>query len=123
MVSLEGIPKVLSTIARGIQFQAAEITFYRESGRLGINGEPDELTKVKSFNWRDRDQGGYYSRDNEFSVEFGINGRNFSYGKIKYVFMDGRNSLEVQDEILLERIHDAISSLSSRIRKSADKTV
>lgn len=122
MVSLEGIPKVLSTIARGIQFQAAEITFYRESGRLGINGEPDELTKVKSFNWQDRDQSGYYSRDNEFSVEFGISGRNFSYGKIKYVFMDGRNSLEVQDEILLERIHDAISSLSSRIRKSADTT-
>tara|TARA_B100001093_G_scaffold100534_1_gene92612 strand:+ start:17013 stop:18575 length:1563 start_codon:yes stop_codon:yes gene_type:complete len=122
MNSLEDIPKVLSTIARGIQFHAAEINFYRESGRLGVAGNPNEFTKLRTFSWQDPDQKGYFSRDKEFSVEFAINGRNFSYGSIKYIFMDGRTTLEVQDEILLERIHDAVSSLSSRLRKSPDLT-
>ena len=56
-------------------------------------------------------------RDNEFSVEFAISGRNFAHGKVEYVFMDGRSALSVQDEVLLERIHDAISSLAARLRK------
>ena len=31
--------------------------------------------------------------------------------------MDGRKSLSVQDEVLLERIHDSIVSLASKLRK------
>ena len=69
------------------------------------------------MSWTDPDQAGYFSRDKEFLVEFSISGRNFAYGKVEYVFMDGRSNLSVQDEILLERIHDALSSFSSRLRK------
>jgi hypothetical protein len=32
--------------------------------------------------------------------------------------MDGRSSLQVQEEVLLERVHDALSSLAARLRKS-----
>ena len=32
--------------------------------------------------------------------------------------MDGRSSLSVQDEVLLERIHDAVANLAGRLRKS-----
>ena len=31
--------------------------------------------------------------------------------------MDGRSSLSVQDEVLLERVHDSISTLARRLRK------
>ena len=31
--------------------------------------------------------------------------------------MDGRDSLGVQDEVLLERIHDAVLTLATRLRK------
>ena len=47
----------------------------------------------------------------KFIVEFPLAGRNYAYGKIEYRFMDGRSSLTVQDEVLLERIHDSISVL------------
>ena len=50
-------------------------------------------------------------------AEFVIAGRNFSYGKVQYYFLDGRTFLSVQDEVLLERIHDSISNLAARLRK------
>jgi hypothetical protein len=31
--------------------------------------------------------------------------------------MDGRSSLSVQDEVLLERIHDSLTDLAGRLRK------
>jgi hypothetical protein len=43
------------------------------------------------------------------------------YGSINYQFLDGRQNLEVHDEILLERIHDAISSLAGRVRRAEFK--
>ena len=36
--------------------------------------------------------------------------------------MDGRSSLSVQDEVLLERIHDSISSFASKLRKENNIT-
>ena len=56
--------------------------------------------------------------DKEFVAEFQISGRNYSYGKIRYVFMDGRGNLSVQDEVLLERVHDAFAIFASGLRKS-----
>jgi hypothetical protein len=32
--------------------------------------------------------------------------------------MDGRSNLSVQDEVLLERIHDALAVLAGRLRKA-----
>jgi hypothetical protein len=85
---------------------------------LGTAIEDNEPKIGKTIQWRDTEQSGYFSRDKEFSVEFAISGRNFAYGKAEYVFMDGRSSLSVQDEVLLERIHDAISSLAAKLRKN-----
>ena len=80
--------------------------------------EKEQHTIGKAIHWRDSEQTGYFSRDKEFRVEFSISGRNFAYGKVEYTFMDGRSSLSVQDEVLLERIHDAVSSFSARLRKN-----
>ena len=35
-------------------------------------------------------------------------------------YLDGRGSLDVQEEILLERIHDALASLAARVRKKTE---
>ncbi len=118
MNSLEGVSEVMGKAAEGMQFQEATLAFYEENGHLGIKGESNSSTSRKSFSWKDPEQRGFYSRDKEFVVEYGINGRNFTYGKASYRFMDGRSNLDVQEEILLERIHDALASLVARVRKN-----
>ena len=71
----------------------------------------------KIVRWSDSEQSGYFSRDKEFKVEFPISGRNFNYGKVEYSFVDGRSSLSVQDEVLLERVHDSISNFAGKLRQ------
>ena len=117
-VSLESLSLSLAKAAEGLQFQEAKISFFSDNGRLGTALDSKNPNIGKVFSWSDRNQTGYFSRDNEFSVEFPISGRNFSYAIAKYRFMDGRSSLTVQEEILLERIHDAISNLAGRLRKT-----
>ncbi|MEC8243677.1 MAG: MraY family glycosyltransferase [Verrucomicrobiota bacterium] len=116
--SLDHLEKCLGKAAEGIQFQEAKISFYQNSSRLGVKlGEKNpEVGKI--VKWSDPEQAGFFPRDKEFSAQFPIAGRNFSYGIVEYVFIDGRKNLSVQDEVLLERIHDSVSSLASRLRKS-----
>lgn len=118
MDSLEGVSEALGKAAEGMQFQEASLAFFEEKGRLGIEGEVTDATDRKSILWKDSEQRGFYSRDKEFLAEFGINGRNYVYGSARYRFIDGRSSIDVQEEILLERIHDALASLAARIRKN-----
>ncbi|MDC0369519.1 undecaprenyl/decaprenyl-phosphate alpha-N-acetylglucosaminyl 1-phosphate transferase [Opitutales bacterium] len=116
-VDFESLEDCLSKAAEGMRFHQASIQLFHDEGRLGsdLNFENPSVGKV--ITWRDQEQSGYFSRDKEFVVEFSISGRNFAYGKVQYRFMDGRSSLSVQDEVLLERIHDSISSLAGRLRK------
>ena len=115
--SLEALEDCLSKAALGMQFHEAKISFFNSSNHLGVDLDEKNPQIGKTIRWVDREQAGYYSRDKEFSVEFSISGRNFTYGKAEYLFMDGRSSLSVQDGVLLERIHDSISSLASKLRK------
>ena len=116
---IEGISEALGKAAEGMQFQEVSLALYEEgNGKLGIKGEASDSTTRKSIWWKNPEQSGFYSRDKEFVTEFGINGRNFAYGSIQYTYMDGRSSLDVQEEILLERIHDALASLAARVRKA-----
>ena len=116
-VDLESLEDCLSKAAEGMQFQQATIRLFHDEGRLGSDLNLKNPSVGKVISWCDQEQSGYFSRDKEFVVEFPISGRNFAYGKIQYYFMDGRSSISVQDEVLLERIHDAISSLAGRLRK------
>lgn len=118
MEDLEGVSEALGKAAEGMQFQEVSLAFFQNEGRLGIEGESTDATDQRNFYWKDREQSGFYSRDKEFLAEFGINGRNFLYGSVQYRFMDGRSKMDVQEEILLERIHDALASLAARIRKN-----
>ena len=116
--TLEDLKDCLAKAAEGMQFCKARINFFHADKRLGAPLENNEPEIGKTIQWRDREQSGYFSRDKEFSVEFAISGRNFAYGKVEYTFMDDRSSLTVQDEVLLERIHDAVSSFAARLRKN-----
>ena len=118
MDSLERVSEALGKAAEGMQFQEVSLSFFQENGQLGVEGESTAATDRKSFQWKDSEQRGFYPRDKEFVAEFGINGRNYFYGSIEYKFVDGRSKMDVQEEILLERIHDALSSLAARIRKN-----
>ena len=115
--NLEIIEECLGKVAEGMQFQKASLSFYHEGGRLGSDIKLNTPPIGKVVNWRNPKLSGYFSRDKEFVVEFTISGRNFAYGKMQYCFIDGRSSLSVQDEVLLERIHDSISNLAGRLRK------
>ncbi len=119
--SLEKVQECLGKAAEGIQFHEAEVSFYTTKGRLGSRFNANNKHIGKVVRWLDPQQNGFFSRDKEFVAEFQISGRNYSYGKIRYVFMDGRNNLSVQDEVLLERIHDALALLASRLRKAEFK--
>ena len=121
MNSIEEVQEALGKAAEGMQFQEVSLAFFEESGRLGIKGEATTSTTRQSISWKGPEQRGFYSRDKEFVTEFGINGRNFAYGSIQYRYMDGRSSLDVQEEILLERIHDALASLAARVRKKSEE--
>jgi len=118
LVSLDNVQACIEKAAEGMQFHEAEVSFYETNGRLGsgLNGDNPSIGRVVS--WINPQQNGYFARDKEFVAEFQISGRNYSYGKIRYVFMDGRSSLSVQDEVLLERVHDAFALLSGRLRKA-----
>jgi UDP-GlcNAc:undecaprenyl-phosphate GlcNAc-1-phosphate transferase len=115
---LKDMPTIFAKVAEGMQFNEVLLDIFEDDGRLGIKGSPDGSTSIRKLYWKDPEQSGYYSRDKEFVAEFGINGRNYAYGTVKYRFMDGRSNLKVQEEILLERIHDALASMVARIRKS-----
>ena len=117
--TLEDLRFCLAKAAEGMQYYKAKISFYLILKlRIGSPLRVDLPPIGKSIHWSDPEQSGYFSRDKEFSAEFSISGRNFAYGKIEYTFMDGRSSLSVQDEVLLERIHDAVSSFAARLRKA-----
>jgi len=116
-VDLESLEDCLSKAAEGMRFKQATIRLFHEKSRLGSDLSLENPLVGKVITWRDPEQPGYFSRDKEFLVEFPISGRNFAYGKVEYCFMDGRSSLSVQDEVLLERIHDSISNLAGRLRK------
>ena len=117
--SLEQLEECLSKVGEGMEFQRANISFYMVEGRLGSELKFENPTVGKVVSWRNLKHSGYFNREKEFTVEFPISGRNFAYGKAEYIFSDGRSSLSVQDEVLLERVHDSISSLASRLRKDS----
>ena len=116
--TLEDLEDSLAKAAEGMQFYQAKISFYHSDHRLGSPLEEEQHLIGKAIHWRDSEQTGYFSRDKEFSVGFSISGRNFAYGQVEYTFIDGRSSLSVQDEVLLERIHDAVSIFAARLRKN-----
>lgn len=118
----DGVSDAMGKAAEGMQFQEVDLGFFEKDGRLGVKENHPASHDRRSFLWKDPEQSGFYSRSKEFIAEFEINGRNFSYGKIQYKFMDGRSNLDVQEEILLERMHDALASLAARIRKSEKAT-
>ena len=115
--NLDILKSCLGKAAEGMQFQKAEISLFQDNGRLGSDLDLKKTSIGKVISWIDPNQSGYFSRDKEFLVEFPISGRNFAYGKIQYVFIDGRSNLSVQDEVLLERIHDSISVLAEGLGK------
>ena len=115
--SLDKLNAVLEKVAEGMQFHEAIITFYEEDGKLGSRTNTEENSIGEKVSWRDPDYSGYYSRKDEFIAEFPISGRNYNYGKILYRFIDNRDKLEVNEEILLERIHDGLSVFAGKVRK------
>ena len=117
--SLEELEQCLCKVAEGMQFQKAIISFFYESSRLGVELGKENAKVDRIVQWQDPEQIGYFSRDKEFSAQFSLTGRNFAYGTLEYIFMDGRNNLSVQDEVLLERIHDSISLLARKLRKES----
>ena len=119
VTSLDQLEDCLEKAAEGMGFQEAKISFFYDSNRLGAELDNQDPKVGRSVQWQDPNQTGYFSRKNEFIAKFAISGRNFNYGKVEYSFMDGRDSLSVQDEILLERIHDSISLLARKLRKES----
>ena len=114
---LNVLESCLAKAAEGMQYQQAKIKLFHSEGRLGVALDEENTSTGKIISWNDPSQVGYFSREKEFVVEFPLSGRNYAYGKIEYRFMNGRSSLSVQDEVLLERIHDSISVFASKLRK------
>ena len=115
--SLEVLEECFTKAAVGMQFHEVKFSLYQSSNRLGVELGKKNPKIGQIIKWIDPEQAGYFSRDKEFSAQFLISGRNLTYGMVEYVFLDGRESLSVQDEVLLERIHDSITNLARKLRK------
>ena len=117
--SLDNLPAILEKAAEGMQFHEAIITFYEEDGKLGSRISSGSNETGETVSWKDPEHSGFYSRKNEFVAEFPISGRKYNYGKILYRFIDNRDKLEVNEEVLLERIHDGLSVFAGKVRKQS----
>lgn len=115
--SFDKLPIILKKAAEGMQFHEAIITFYKEDGKLGSRISSGSNETGETVSWKDPEHSGFYSRKNEFVAEFPISGRKYNYGKILYRFIDNRDKLEVNEEVLLERIHDGLSIFAAKVRK------
>ena len=116
--SLEEVEAVFSKVAEGMLIHEVKVDFFSAGGKLGVLPKTEDSASTSSIRWKDPGQKGYFSRDKEFIAEFSISGRNYSYGIARYTFMDGRSNLEVQEEVLLERVHDGLASLAAKLRKA-----
>ena len=116
--SLDNLPAILEKAAEGMQFHEAIITFYEEDGKLGSRISSGSNETGETVSWKDPEHSGFYSRKHEFVAEFPISGRKYNYGKILYRFIDNRDKLEVNEEVLLERIHDGLSVFAGKLRKA-----
>jgi UDP-GlcNAc:undecaprenyl-phosphate/decaprenyl-phosphate GlcNAc-1-phosphate transferase len=115
--TFDKLPIILEKAAEGLQFHEAIITFYKEDGKLGSRISSGNNETGETVSWKDPEYSGYYSRKNEFVAEFHISGRKYNYGKILYRFIDNRDKLHVNEEVLLERIHDGLSVFAAKVRK------
>jgi hypothetical protein len=117
VTSIDQLEECLKKTSEGMGFQEARISFFYDSNRLGAELDNQDPKVGRIVKWQDPKQAGYFSRKKEFIAQFAISGRNFNYGRVEYSFIDGRDSLSVQDEVLLERIHDSISLFARKLRK------
>ena len=126
MVSLsdnfDDLPRAIQRASAALGFAEVKMSFFHEDGVLGVPSDALNRQVREVIQWSDSQYPGYFPRDRAFSAEFPISGLKFVYGSISYQFLDGRQNLEVHDEILLERIHDSISSLAGRVRRNELKS-
>jgi UDP-GlcNAc:undecaprenyl-phosphate GlcNAc-1-phosphate transferase len=125
MVSLsdnfDDLPRAIEHASTALGFAEVKMSFFQEDGLLGVPSDVSTRQVREVIRWTDSQYPGYFPRERAFSAEFPISGLRYVYGSINYQFLDGRQNLEVHDEILLERIHDAISSLAGRVRRKEVK--
>ena len=116
------LPRAIERASAALGFAEVKMSFFQENGLLGVSSDASTRQVREVISWTDSQYPGYFPRDRAFSAEFPLNGLRYVYGTVNYQFLDGRQNLEVHDEILLERIHDAISSLAGRVRRAEAKT-
>tara|TARA_B100001123_G_scaffold447981_1_gene607315 strand:- start:3966 stop:5492 length:1527 start_codon:yes stop_codon:yes gene_type:complete len=115
---LDAVEGIVGRAASALGFARATMQFFEDDQIRVLGAESDSTTKLRGVvSWESGEQRGYFDRSKELKVEFELAGRRFCYGKATYHFADGRNKLSVHDEILLERIHDAIVDLAGRVRR------
>ncbi len=90
--SLDKLHACLGKVGEAMRFHEVQASFFTSNGRLGSDSGVDDPNVGRVVSWKDPQQNGYFSRDKEFVAEFQISGRNYSYGKIRYIFMDGRSN-------------------------------
>ena len=113
--------QAIERASSALGFAEVKLSFFQENGLLGVSSDSSTRQVREVIRWADSQSSGYFPRESAFKAEFQLRGLRHVYGSVNYQFLDGRKSLEVHDEILLERIHDAISSLAGRIRRSESK--
>ena len=115
--SLEQLEECLSKVGEGMEFQRANISFYMVEGRLGSELKFDNPKVEKLFPGETRNILDILIVKKNLLSSSQFREEILHTEKAEYVFWDGRSSLSVQDEVLLERVHDSISNLAGKLRK------
>ena len=115
---LHAVEGILGRAASALGFARATVQFFEDGKTRVLGSGSDAKTKLRGVvSWESGEQRGYFDRSKELKVESDLTGRRFCYGKATYNFSDGRKELGVHEEILLERINDAIVDLAGRVRR------
>jgi UDP-GlcNAc:undecaprenyl-phosphate/decaprenyl-phosphate GlcNAc-1-phosphate transferase len=116
---LTAVEKIVGRAAPALGFARATMQFFEDEKICVLGTEVQSASsKIREvITWGHSLHRGFFDRSKEFKVEFELTGRRFCYGKAIYHFNDGRQELAVHEEILLERIHDAILDLAGRVRR------
>ena len=101
--------------------ELSKMVFWEKGTGVGLKlADSNAIGRRRVLAWKSSGRQGFYNEQSSLKAEWDIVGKSFRYGRVTYRFGVGRAELEVEEEILFERVHDAIADLASRIRKGAE---
>ena len=112
----ENLNKVLESIALVLDCDEIKLCFFKQLKVKTDEKNFNTRDSIKNFYWKSHKSPTHFNSDEEFVLKYPLAGRNTIYGDISYRFISKRFKIQIEEEIQLERIHDALVVLATKIK-------